>query len=367
MGYTLRDVTDELYKQTRPEQFYNEDILKNFYVNESKKFNECIRSVDLEEEIEWIKNGGVFSFNESDRNFWITILKEHTNKMDPIRRATNDGLDNGFVVSLFEGIIDVFRNAEIEDEKLSKVAHKMNNRLNYSICKHKYIIESMQNKMKNLIEENIDTISLDMGINEKNQWLIGLEHDFSGFISKWSDLFFKMGEIRNCEIVDISEQEANSMSPQQTYEVLIDFNIAEPFLDRLNQNEEYNILCKERNKMLGISDGEKTIRKSKKPHVVKVEKRFRLVNQRLNEIVKETEQQVISEFYPGHKNKKEEFESPDFSSLMSTEELLKKAIKQQKEDWDEEDNKTPLIYLPDIDFEDVRRQWEYMKLSNSEI
>lgn len=37
MGYTLRDVTDELYKQTRSEQFSTEDVLKNFYVNESKK------------------------------------------------------------------------------------------------------------------------------------------------------------------------------------------------------------------------------------------------------------------------------------------------------------------------------------------
>lgn len=317
------------------------------------------------EEIEWLKIGGNFSFNESNRDFWITVLKEYTKGMDPIRRATIDGLDVGFVVWLFEGIIEVFRDAEIENDKLLKIAHKLNNRLQYSICKHKYIIKSMQNKMKDLIEENIDTVSLNISVNDKNQWLIGLEHDFSVFISKWSDLFFKMGEIRSCEIGDICEQEANEMSPQQSYEVLIDCNIAGPMLDRLNQNEEYNNLYEERNRMLGNSEGEETNKKSKKPHVVKVEKRFRIVNQRLKEIVKETEQQVISEFYPGHK--KQEYNDPHFSSLMSAEELLKKAIKQQKEDWEEEKNRTPQIDLPDIDFEDIRRQWEYMRLSNSEI
>lgn len=364
MRYTLKDVTDELYKQTRSRNFSTPDALTNFYNNQSKNFNECITALNLDEEIEWIKVGGNFSFNESDRDFWIIVLKEFTKKMDPIRRATDDNLDIEFVVWLYEGVIDVFRRAEIENDKLSKVASKINQRLNYSICKHKSIIESMQNKMRELIEKNIDTPSFVLGNYEMNQWLIGLESDFSAFISKWADLFHNMKEIRNCELDDIIEQATNELSPEESAEAVIDFTIAEVITERLEQHEEYSNLNKEQNRILGFSEDGSLNKKIKKPHVVKVEKKFNFIKHRLNNLYTEIRHQVVSEFAPNYIKEEYETKELDFSSLMSAEELLKKAIEQQKEDWADEKHRklVPQIDLPDIDFEELRKQLEYSKL-----
>lgn len=44
--------------------------------------------------------------------------------MDPLRRADYSKVDNGFVVWLFEGVIEVFRNAGLEDDRLEIVAKK---------------------------------------------------------------------------------------------------------------------------------------------------------------------------------------------------------------------------------------------------
>lgn len=124
MGYTFKDITDELFKQIKSEDWTEQDVVHNFYISQTKNFKEIISTINLEEEIEWIKTGGNFSFNESDRDFWINVLKDFTKKMDPLRRADYSKVDNGFVVWLFEGVIEVFRNAGLEDDRLEIVAKK---------------------------------------------------------------------------------------------------------------------------------------------------------------------------------------------------------------------------------------------------
>ncbi|MEK4877995.1 MULTISPECIES: hypothetical protein [Paenibacillus] len=376
MGYTFKDITDELFKQIKSEDWTEQDVVHNFYISQTKNFKEIISTINLEEEIEWIKTGGNFSFNESDRDFWINVLKDFTKKMDPLRRADYSKVDNGFVVWLFEGVIEVFRNAGLEDDRLEIVAKKMNTRVNYSMRKRRFIIESMQVRMQELIEENVDSVSCYLGVTEKYQWLLGLENDFYQFISKWLDLFYLMKEIRCCEMGDIIEQAANEMSLAETYEAHVDFVIAEVLSKRLNENTEYSSLYDQRNRMLGISEsieenlalsnGESLPKNKpiKKPHVAKVERKFMEINKRLQYLFMDIRQQVIKEFFPNYTKEAYEEKDPDYSSLMPVEELLEMAIKQQKEAQEDDDMRktNPSIDLPDIDFEALRKQLEYQKL-----
>lgn len=80
VGYTFKDITDELFKQIKSEDWTEQDVVHNFYISQTKNFKEIISTINLEEEIEWIKTGGNFSFNESDRDFWINVLKDFTKK-----------------------------------------------------------------------------------------------------------------------------------------------------------------------------------------------------------------------------------------------------------------------------------------------
>lgn len=145
---TLHEITNKIYfdKKLANGGTATGDALKNFYISQFKKFKQIIHIIDLDDEIEYLKQGDSYFFAEVDVEFWIEMLMEYTGKFVPLRKADYKATENAFIVKIYEGVIDTFRNCDASTKVLQQVAYKMNNRLNYPLCKQCTIIEDMQNR-----------------------------------------------------------------------------------------------------------------------------------------------------------------------------------------------------------------------------
>ena len=380
---TLREITDKIYfdKKLADGGTATDDALKNFYISQFKNFKQIIHIIDLDDEIEYLKQSDSYSFAEIDVEFWIEMLMEFTGKFVPLRRADFKATENAFIVRIYEGVIDTFRNCDVSTEVLQQVAYKMNNRLNYPICKQCTIIEDMQNRWNELIRKRLDTFTLSIRELERCQWLIAMESDFQLFIEKWDDLFGIMKELRSEELNNKAEQESRDMSKDECLAADVDWAIGERLYDLVMEDERYQKLLSEYNGILGRpeerkiprseirdvlnkEDDEKVI-PNKKPFVdKKLEKRFAEVSKKLGERYEEFRQFVIKEMFPDIFNQIIAVESKeqemDFSFLMPVDELLKKAMDEQKEDWEFniKMNCRQHVELPQIDIEKLNKQLE---------
>lgn len=380
---TLREITDKIFfdKKLANGGTATGDALKNFYISQFKNFKQIIHIIDLDDEIEYLKQSDSYSFAEVDVEFWIEMLMEFTGKYVPLRRADFKAAENAFIVRIYEGVIDTFRNCDVSAEVLQQVAYKMNNRLNYPVCKQCTIIENMQNRWNELIRKRLDTFSLSIRELERCQWLIAMESDFQLFIEKWDDLFGIMKELRSEELNNKAEQESRDMSKDECLAAEVDWAIVERFYDLVMEDERYQKLLSEYNGILGRpkerkiprseirdilnkGDDEKVI-PNKKPFVdKKLENRFAEVSKKLGERYEELRQSVIKEMFPDIFNRIIAVESKeqemDFSFLMPVDELLKKAMDEQKEDWEFniKMNCSQHIELPQIDIEKLNKQLE---------
>lgn len=380
---TLREITDKIYfdKKLADGGTATDDALKNFYISQFKNFKQIIHIIDLDDEIEYLKQSDSYSFAEIDVEFWIEMLMEFTGKFVPLRRADFKATENAFIVRIYEGVIDTFRNCDVSTEVLQQVAYKMNNRLNYPICKQCTIIEDMQNRWNELIRKRLDTFTLSIRELERCQWLIAMESDFQLFIEKWDDLFGIMKELRSEELNNKAEQESRDMSKDECLAAEVDWAIGERLYDLVMEDERYQKLLSEYNGILGRpeerkiprseirdvlnkEDDEKVI-PNKKPFVdKKLEKRFAEVSKKLGERYEEFRQFVIKEMFPDIFNQIIAVESKeqemDFSFLMPVDELLKKAMDEQKEDWEFniKMNCRQHVELPQIDIEKLNKQLE---------
>lgn len=381
---TLREITDKIYydKKLIDGGSATDDALKNYYISQFKNFRQIIHIIDLDDEIEFLKQGDSYSFAEVDIDFWMEMLTEYTGKFVPLRKADYKAVENAFIVRIYEGVIAAFRHCGVSAEVLQQVAFKMNNRLNYPVCKQRVIIESMQGRWNVLLRKRLDTYILGIRELEQCQWLTAMENDFQLFIQKWDELFFIMHEIRSEELNNKAEQDSRNMSEDECLVAEVDWAISDKLYDLMIEDHKYQELLSEYNKILGRPDErkiprgelqiilkerkhEEVITSNKKQFInKKLENRFAEISMKLGQRYDELRQSVIKEMFPDIFDRVITLESEerkvDFSFLMPVDELLKKALEEQKENW--EFNIKMLdkqhIELPQIDFEELHKQLE---------
>ncbi len=389
--YTLKDVLYVYFMELNPnysEYFFdvkmgvdkkNEEIeleveekFINFYTDKTKYFSEIIHIVDLDEEMELLKKSTNYAFFEEDKRFIIETLKQYSGKLDPLRRGKIGSTDSEFRIFLFEGFMKIFINANVSQSICQEAAEKMYNRLDIPVCKLYAVRNAAYSRFADMINRKMINFCLGMNTMERYTWLTALTMDFDNFIKKWDDLFDYMSEIRTEEINDIAEVEAANMHREETELLEIEFGLSKRIVDTVAEDEEYQSLLKEHCKMLGVPYEQTTLEQStkslceglrqkkvkykKKPHVSKIEKRFEVVCDRMEERYDEITLQIFREYIPDFEisTKNETFSQ---EKLMSYESLLEEAIKQQKSQWEmDEERKKQIIELSDIDFEELMKK-----------
>lgn len=379
--YTLKEVIREYFKLKSPDitTIDDENKFENFYGDKQKYFKEILHICDIEKEMETLKKSTSlnFSFSERNKDFIIMLLGEYTGKLEHLRRGEIYLAERDFIITIYEGFIDIFKDANAGSDLIQSVSLKMYHRLNIPVHRLQSIREDSYKKLEKMIDEKMREIATSMNIMERYQWLLGLEADMKAFIAKWEDLFENMKEIRNDEIYELAKGDLANMSDDEELESQIDWEYGEEILTAVNTDEDYQNLRKERCKIIGIEYEEprttpiaindllevktKTIKPKKRSFVKKVEEKYDELNEKIQKRGNEIRVAVIKKHIPTYEPPFKE-DNADFSKLMSTEDLLKNAIKVLKESWEREKvlkNQIP-IELPDIDFDELRKKMDYI-------
>lgn len=378
MRYTLRNITDCLYKKKVHNQIkISEEELATYYNSQSRNFNEIIHALDLDEEINYLKTNrnpnGNFSFYEDDKIFLVDLLSEYSGKLDPLRRGNFYDIDDEYVIWVYENMIDVFRRCNSTEDEIKKIAFKMNNRLDYPLRKRKESIFSFERRMAELMNKVFSVESLPLNNMDLYIWLKAFEQDYKLVINQWFGILNRMSEIRECELNDLAEKEMHKMDSDEIEEANIDWMICERLNHELESDEEYNKLKKEYNKMCGISDDISQVVEEKgilyhkdknqkvsikKPHVKKVEKKFKEIQAIMNKRYDEIRLAIIRDIFPDYIKKENKKCKAKVTGLCSSEQVLKNAIKELKEDINDQkrvEEERINTEFPEIDFEEIRK------------
>lgn len=355
MAFTLRDVIEEYYDELESEKRLKsfertndeeDDTTRktNFYQDKVKNFNEIVYVVDLEDEMKQLKKLSLnnYSFTFEGHKFVLQLLREYTGKFEPMRRGEIYKADSGFILEVYRGFLNLFRDAKADSELLNCVANKLNNRLDVPVRMEQAAREAASSRVEEMIKKNMGGCTLGMGILEKYEWLIGLRQDLEAVIQKWDDMYSIMGELRQEELNRQAEVYAEKMTPDEIFESELDFAYSGEYREAERNDTEYMELFKKWCKFTGrpfeaellTVEDYKTIKKNhsifktrKRPFVKKIEKEFEEVSIKLTDLAMELRTMVIQKHIPDYVPADIEEREEDFSGLCSTEELLKKLLK----------------------------------------
>lgn len=161
----------------------------NFYQDKTKYFSEITHAFDIENELEKLKEltSTNYDFSERNKDFIIMLFNEYSGKIVPIRRGQIYLVESDFIVTVYEGFIDIFKDAGAGHDLIKDVSLKMYNRLNVPERKLQSIREVSYKKLEKMINDKMGGYATGIGIMERYQWLLGMEADFKAFITKWED------------------------------------------------------------------------------------------------------------------------------------------------------------------------------------
>lgn len=383
MSYTLRNITDCLYfkKNSKNIELENlddsekEERLQTYYNSKSRNFTEIIHILDLDKEINYLKTNknGNFSFGEEDKEFFVELLSEYSNKLDPLRRGDFSNVNFEYLEWIYENIIKVFQRNNVGKDEIRNIALKMNNRLNYPLIKSKNSILKFEQRLINLLNKAFSCKSLPLNRMDLYTWLEAFEQDYKAMINQWCSIINRMSEIRECELLDLAEEDSYKMNEDEEIKANIDWIISGKLMKRLESDEEYISLQKQYNELIG-NQNEKEYKSEKdefnnihennlrkKPYIKKVENKLEKVAEDMKKRYDKIYFSIVKETFPNYEISCIEDKKQDFSELCSSKQLLEKAINELKEDieFDKKIKEERInIDLPDIDFEDIRKNLE---------
>lgn len=372
--YTFKDVMYEYFisKNHDCPEYERVDKFRNFHMDRVKEWNKILHILDVENEIDEIKQSTNFVFDEEDKDFIISVFKEYSGLLEPMRRGQIGAADYEFRIHLFEGFYEMFRKSVAAQDIKERAINKMYNRLDIPVCKIEAVCTTNSEHLRSMVDENIHTAYFGMDTQLKYTWLTAFAMDYKRFIEKWSELFSFMSEERIEEINEHAAKAAENMSAELEEYAQIEFEYAEEINDALATNAEYQELYKEYCRIRGeqysgpvLSKDIRTFveryRKSgprykKRPFVDKVEKDFYKLCDELQEKQRDITQAVIRRHIPDYvipdddMEDREEYKSPD--------KIMEAAVIRQKENWEDEWRRknTEPVELPEIDFDELKKR-----------
>ena len=293
MGCTLRDITNRLY--SKKVECVDDEGQEYFYQAQFKNFKDICETLDIADEIKWIKKRG-YCFDDRDMGFWCYILENYSDtEMDHLRRAEVDvdKVSDMFVVKLYEGIVNTFINAGVTGVQLEQVMVKLDNRIDYPVRKKRVMIS---NALDNL-DEQIKDINF-ISASDRYEWLNGFQTALNKLEQEWTVYFDKMIEIRKQEFWGKLTKMENE-NPEE-YEALMAFDgpIEEEVYRQEEEDEEYCDLLRKYKEKCGLLNKKVDAKKSKIPYFSKLQKEVEDLTQAIYKRKDMISRQVIEKYYP---------------------------------------------------------------------
>lgn len=341
--YTLSDIAGEefvlLGKDDKFDSENGTDSKENWYSKRYKQFREMLKAFDIFEEFKKIKpKGKGYSFTERNKTFIMMLFREYTGKFEHLKRGDIPATDGAYLLEVYSGFLDIFYDFNADDKLIETVMLKMWNRLNIPQRNMDAVLDSVYDQCKRMVQANVSSASIGMGVREKLFWQTAFRYAFYEFIYRWDKFYEIMEEIRKDEVLEKAEIEAASASPEWKRCAEIEFALSSEITAAYEQDPELRRLNAERDSLLGV--GQKH-----RPLIRDVEKDFEKctlkLTKRMREVELETIRKQIPDFnYPDGWDKLPEVDFR-FTPLKK---LLETAIKDEKEqrEW------SPVISIDDL-------------------
>lgn len=326
--YTLRDITDkdfeQLNKMDMKDTFSNTDSKGNWYNQRYKQFREMLNAFNVLDEFKQLKSkGNRYSFTERNKSFILMLFREYNGKFEHLKRGDVRATDGAYLLEVYMGVLDIFYDSNADDELINSVMLKMWNRLNIPQRESDAILDSVCEQCKKMVQTNINSASLGMGLNDKLFWQNAFRYSFYEFIYHWDRYYKNMQEIQKDEIFE--KKDDKIINEDLENYAMITFEFSSEIDKAIKNDSELKCLYEELDKLLGVED-------KCRPLIRDIEKDYAKYNQRISKRKNEVILNVIHQHIPDYKFPEElENQTPVGNELMSPKELLKTAMAEEKE------------------------------------
>lgn len=329
--FTLRNITDEefvkLNKIDKKDFYSSIDSKENWYNQRYKQLREMLKAFDVWEEFTGLKHKGEFySFSQRNMEFLMMLFREYNGKFEHLKRGKVANSDGAYLLMVYNGILDIFYDANAPERLIESVMLKLWNRLNIPQRNIDASIDSVCEQCKRMVKKNIESNSYGMGLMEKLLWQAAFRRSFYRFLLYWDSIYSNMENIRQEELFEDSRSKNISSEEEELIELEIRYSTE--ILEAYDNDPEIQELESERLKMLGYN-------KKNPPLVRNVEAKFREISFKLIQRRKEVELNVILKYKPDYQYPEEMKNTlpadVPFTPLIQ---LLEKAMEEEKDQRD---------------------------------
>lgn len=340
----FRNIEEKEYKQFMSKNAqYLKKILEALTIRKYEKF--------LKPGFDITSNG--YSFNVKDMEFLKELLNSFTEKqMLELRRGHMENVPDRFLVWIVEGMYKVFLNNNVPNEDINKIAMCMSNMTNYPVRKRFCDISDVGYELEKLASNVFKSKWMtNLNGNDNCIWLDAFNKDARAFLNKWAYIYNNMSEVRCEEVNNLAEEDYYRMTDENTFRAELDWHFAGELSNATDNDKILKDLIKKRDDAINSKTGFDT-------------ERFNYIenmSQRISQRLCIVEEDILKK-HLGDVELPKELEIKNdskFDNLMDSEEVLKQAIEDYKES--RVSMKFPLEDIPDIDFDELRKEIQMYK------
>lgn len=256
----------------------------------------------------------------------MMLFREYNGKFEHLKRGKVANSDGAYLLMVYNGILDIFYDANAPERLIESVMLKLWNRLNIPQRNIDASIDSVCEQCKRMVKKNIESNSYGMGLMEKLLWQAAFRRSFYRFLLYRDSIYSNMENIRQEELFEDSRSKNISSEEEELIELEIRYSTE--ILEAYDNDPEIQELESERLKMLGYN-------KKNPPLVRNVEAKFREISFKLIQRRKEVELNVILKYKPDYQYPEEMKNTlpadVPFTPLIQ---LLEKAMEEEKDQRD---------------------------------
>ena len=198
--FTLRNITDEEFVKLNKidkKYFYSSiDSKENWYNQRYKQLREMLKAFDVWEEFTGLKHKGEFySFSQRNMEFLMMLFREYNGKFEHLKRGKVANSDGAYLLMVYNGILDIFYDANAPERLIESVMLKLWNRLNIPQRNIDASIDSVCEQCKRMVKKNIESNSYGMGLMEKLLWQAAFRRSFYRFLLYRDSIYSNMENI----------------------------------------------------------------------------------------------------------------------------------------------------------------------------
>ncbi len=338
---TLKEILHGRYDELKKYEPITSDF-ETFYNNESRKLTDIFKLLQLDEWAEKLKSNGEYHFSQERADFVSNLFKEYSgkgSKLDAIRRGNFSKFNSKFVEYLYNGFMEMFREAGASPEDLSQIDLCLQKSLfaDFYIARARY--NRTKAKLEKFFKERVTDDPLDC-IELLKHFAFEFEKLSEPFIERMEGLAEAMSEIRWEGLADGDRlnKEIAKISPEETIRNELLFMYSDKIKNALANDEELKNLKQEHESLQN--------QYAKKPPLLNKKKQVKELETKISERETEIETRTIEEEHTktlqgkGSLKNNERFTLPEIKNpyisspenMMSSHDVLLLALERLQED-----------------------------------